>query len=94
MQQRRIDRFTQNIVATISENNLSSYRSLLEKFISKSEVSSVDVAAALARMLDEGAEPLRLQQNRKMTQSGERRPYGLQKRITGKNRKWPKSSQY
>lgn len=67
MQQRRIDRFTQHILATISENNLSSYRSLLEKFISKSEVSSVDVAAALARMLDEGAEPLRLQQNRKMT---------------------------
>ena len=66
MQQRRIDRFTQTIAATVSGSDLSSYRSLMEKFISESALPSVDVAAALAHMLDEGVEPLRLQKRRKL----------------------------
>jgi len=60
MQQRRIDRFTQTIVETVRKSDLSSYRSLLEKLISETALPSVDIAASLAHMLDEGAEPLRL----------------------------------
>ena len=60
MQQRRVGRFTETIAETIRKGDLSSYRSLLEKFISETALPSVDIAAALAHMLDEGVEPLKL----------------------------------
>jgi len=74
MQQRRIDRFTQTIATTVSRSDLSSYRSLMEKFISESALPPVDVAAALAHMLDEGVEPLRLQKRRKLVPGRKEKP--------------------
>lgn len=55
----RIARFTQNISDTIASEGLEFYASILEKYTSEHNIPAIEIAAALAKMV-QGDEPLLL----------------------------------
>lgn len=57
---RRMDRFAQRITDTLGNDELEFYRQLLEKYQREQNVPAIEIAAALAKLL-QGDEPLLLQ---------------------------------
>jgi len=77
----RIDRFKQRITETLKQEDLALFRQIVGDYVSEHAVPEVDVAAALARLL-QGNEPLLL--TRPLRPERSERPERRERKETGK----------
>jgi len=69
---KRIDAFKQSITDTLASNELDTYRNLMDQYRQEYDVPALDIAAALALML-QGDKPLILSVSKKATKTEPRR---------------------
>jgi ATP-dependent RNA helicase DeaD len=70
---KRISRFKQNITDTLAAEELSFFSQLVEQYQQEHNVSAIDIAAALAKLV-QGDTPLLIQPPKKVKESHEDRP--------------------
>ena len=73
--EQRVARFKQRIAATLAEGETAAFRAIVEEFEAENEVPAIEIAAALASLL-QGAAPLLLPEKSQAEESG--REWGRQ----------------
>lgn len=68
--EQRVARFKQRIAATLAAGETAAFRSIIEDFEAENEVPAIEIAAALASLL-QGASPLLLPEKHQAEESGE-----------------------
>ncbi|MGH8475871.1 MAG: DEAD/DEAH box helicase, partial [Methylococcales bacterium] len=77
---KRMGRFTQRITDTLANDELDFYQQLLEKYQREHNIPAIEIAAALAKLV-QGEEPLLLKYKPEITnRETDKRPHGTDKR--------------